>query len=64
MPGKIVKVMVHAGQHVKKGTPLVIMEAMKMEHTIIAAGDGIIDKVLCKQGDMVKEKISLCTMKI
>ncbi len=36
MPGKVVAVLVEAGQEVKKGDPLVIMEAMKMEHTIAA----------------------------
>jgi hypothetical protein len=40
MPGKVVAVLAAKGQEVKKGDPLVIMEAMKMEHTIAAPSDG------------------------
>ena len=53
MPGKIIDVLVTNGQTVTKGTPLVIMEAMKMEHTVVAIEDGIIEQVLFKVGDQV-----------
>ncbi|MGS0743875.1 acetyl/propionyl/methylcrotonyl-CoA carboxylase subunit alpha, partial [Glaciimonas sp. GG7] len=46
MPGKIVAVLVAAGDQVKKGAPLLIMEAMKMEHTIAAPGDGVVEELL------------------
>jgi 3-methylcrotonyl-CoA carboxylase alpha subunit len=53
MNGTMVGVLVEAGQTVTKGQPLVIMEAMKMEHTIKAPSDGTIDEVYFKEGDMV-----------
>jgi 3-methylcrotonyl-CoA carboxylase alpha subunit len=46
MSGKIVKVLVASGDAVIKGDPLVIMEAMKMEHVVRAGQDGIIDRCL------------------
>jgi 3-methylcrotonyl-CoA carboxylase alpha subunit len=59
MPGKIVAILVRNGQTVSKGTPLIIMEAMKMEHTIAAIEDGLVDEVLFKVGDQVDEGILL-----
>jgi 3-methylcrotonyl-CoA carboxylase alpha subunit len=55
MPGKVVAVMITAGQAVAKGAPLLIMEAMKMEHTIVAPADGVIDALLYQIGDQVSE---------
>jgi len=54
MAGKVVKVNVESKQSVKKGQPLVIMEAMKMEHIIRAPYDGIIDKILYQVNDFVE----------
>ncbi|MFZ6649231.1 acetyl/propionyl/methylcrotonyl-CoA carboxylase subunit alpha [Undibacterium sp. TJN25] len=59
MPGKIVAVMVSAGQEVKKGDALMIMEAMKMEHTISAPVDGIVDEILYAVADQVAEGAQL-----
>ena len=53
MPGKIMKILKNKGDLVKKGDPLVIMEAMKMEHTIRAGQDGKIKEFFCIQGDLV-----------
>jgi 3-methylcrotonyl-CoA carboxylase alpha subunit len=53
MNGTMVSVLVKAGEQVSKDQPLVIMEAMKMEHTIKAPSNGIIDEVYFKEGDMV-----------
>lgn len=53
MPGSIVKVMVSAGDIVKKNDPLIIMEAMKMEHTIFADMDGTVKEVRVVEGDNV-----------
>lgn len=47
MPGKVVKVVVADGAHVKKGDPLVILEAMKMEHRVIAPCDGYVYSFPC-----------------
>jgi len=59
MPGKIVKVLVKPGQSVTKGMQLIIMEAMKMEHTILSPVNGIIQKVNCSVNDLVEEKVQL-----
>ena len=63
MPGKVVAVRVEAGSEVTKGQPLVIVEAMKMEHTIIAPADGIVESVRAKVGDQVDEKFELVAFK-
>ncbi len=55
LPGKVVKVMVAAGDTVAKGTPLLILEAMKMEHTIAAPGSGVVEAVHYADGDQVEE---------
>jgi 3-methylcrotonyl-CoA carboxylase alpha subunit len=46
MPGRVIKVLAAAGDAVKKGQVLLIMEAMKMEHTITSPRDGVIARVL------------------
>jgi len=63
MPGKVVAVLVDKGQDVKKGTPLVIMEAMKMEHTIAAPHDGLVEDVLYAVGDQVADGAPLLAFK-
>lgn len=55
MPGKIVALLTEAGKTVKKGDALVIMEAMKMEHTISAPHDGTVEELLYAIGDQVSE---------
>ncbi|MBB1489174.1 acetyl/propionyl/methylcrotonyl-CoA carboxylase subunit alpha [Oceanospirillum sediminis] len=54
MNGSIVAVLVEAGQKVTKGTSLVIMEAMKMEHTITASSDGTVTEIFYQAGDLVE----------
>jgi len=56
MPGKVVKIMVELSDFVTAGTPIMAMEAMKMEHVIKAPCDGVVDKILYKVGDQVEEK--------
>jgi len=63
MPGKVVAVLVQAGATVVKGEPLVIMEAMKMEHTIAAPGDGVVEDVLYEVGDQVADGAPLLAFK-
>jgi len=55
MPGKVVSFAVKAGDKVSKGQPLAVMEAMKMEHTIAAPGDGVVAELLYAPGDQVTE---------
>ena len=53
MNGTMVKILVSTGENVIKNQPLVIMEAMKMEHTIRAPSDGIVDSIYYHEGDMI-----------
>ena len=53
MPGSIRVVAVSEGDHVEAGTALVVMEAMKMEHTVIAPDDGVVSEIRCAVGDQV-----------
>ena len=59
MPGRIVAVLIEAGQTVAKGTALIVMEAMKMEHTIVALADGKVDQVFVNVADQVSEGAQL-----
>jgi 3-methylcrotonyl-CoA carboxylase alpha subunit len=59
MPGKIVQLMVDEGASVKKGAPLLIMEAMKMEHTISAPANGKVEALNYTVGDQVAEGAQL-----
>jgi 3-methylcrotonyl-CoA carboxylase alpha subunit len=59
MPGKIVALLVEAGQAVKKGESLLIMEAMKMEHTIAAPVDGVVKELMYLVGDQVSDGAQL-----
>jgi acetyl-CoA/propionyl-CoA carboxylase biotin carboxyl carrier protein len=54
MPGTVVAVRVEAGQRVTAGQPLVIVEAMKMEHTVTAPADGVVAELTAKAGQQVK----------
>ncbi len=59
MPGKVVSFGVKAGDKVVKGQPLAVMEAMKMEHTIAAPADGVVEELLYAPGDQVAEGAEL-----
>ncbi len=55
MNGSIVRVLVEPGQVVEAGTALVVLEAMKMEHSIRAPHAGTVKALFCQEGDMVSE---------
>ena len=55
MPGKVVSINVNEGTVVKAGSPLLVLEAMKMEHTISAPADGFVERLPFAVGDMVTE---------
>jgi 3-methylcrotonyl-CoA carboxylase alpha subunit len=59
MPGRVVAVLVDSGARVARGAPLVVLEAMKMEHTITAPADGVVRTVYCATGDPVAEGTQL-----
>ncbi|MFM9865498.1 MAG: biotin/lipoyl-containing protein, partial [Micropepsaceae bacterium] len=63
MAGRIIKVAAEPGQAVAKNQVLVILEAMKMEHELKAASDGIVDTVTAKPGDQVAIRQTLVTLK-
>ena len=54
MPGKVIALNVKKGSKVKAGDVLVILEAMKMEHSIKAAEDGVVSKILISKNDQVE----------
>jgi 3-methylcrotonyl-CoA carboxylase alpha subunit len=59
MPGKIIAITVKAGDRVKSGDALLVMEAMKMEHTIYAPADGAIEEIFFAVGDQVTDGAEL-----
>ncbi len=59
MPGKVVKVHVADGDEVARGAALMVLEAMKMEHTIVAPMDGTVAAVHYKEADLVEEGADL-----
>ena len=63
MPGNIMEVRVHAGQKVKSGDILFILEAMKMENEIMAPRDGVVTAVGVAKGATVDTGSVLCTLK-
>ncbi|HEX8620000.1 MAG TPA: biotin/lipoyl-containing protein [Thermoanaerobaculia bacterium] len=62
MPGLVLKILVKQGDVVAKGAPLLILEAMKMEHQIVAPKDGTIAAIHCKEGELVQPGIELVTL--
>ena len=55
MPGKMVSFLAKVGDRVQRGQALAVMEAMKMEHTITAPHDGVVEELLYSAGDQVAE---------
>lgn len=59
MPGKIIALAAAVGEPVEKGAPLVVMEAMKMEHTLVAPAKGRVTAYRCEVGEQVEDGVSL-----
>ncbi len=59
MPGKVIEVLVSEGDKVSAGAALLILEAMKMEHTICAPLDGVVKTIHYAAGDMLDEGVEL-----
>ncbi|MEM5388400.1 acetyl/propionyl/methylcrotonyl-CoA carboxylase subunit alpha [Paraburkholderia phymatum] len=64
MPGKVIAVLVEEGAVVEKGQPLLVMEAMKMEHTIGAPAAGKVAEVLYGVGDQVADGAQLLVLDV
>jgi biotin carboxyl carrier protein len=62
MPGLVLKVLVASGQTIQKGEPLLILEAMKMENIIKAAGESVVKAVLVNNQDAVEKNQLLIEM--
>ena len=62
MPGQVTKLFVEVGQTVEKGTPLIVIEAMKMEHTITAPKKGTVTKLPFAVGDLVPDAAELLVL--
>jgi 3-methylcrotonyl-CoA carboxylase alpha subunit len=61
MPGKVIAVLAKEGDRVSKGQPVLVLEAMKMEHTLLAPGDLILAALGAAQGDQVAEGATVAT---
>ncbi|HEX5092160.1 MAG TPA: acetyl/propionyl/methylcrotonyl-CoA carboxylase subunit alpha [Burkholderiales bacterium] len=62
MPGKVIALLVKPGARVAKGAPLLVLEAMKMEHTISAPADGVVKALHFAVGEQVPEGAELLTL--
>jgi 3-methylcrotonyl-CoA carboxylase alpha subunit len=62
MPGRVAQVMVEPGTSVRRGQPLIVIEAMKMEHTVTAPADGVVEAVRFAPGDLVEEGAELIAL--
>lgn len=63
MPGLIRQILVKVGEKVIKGQPLLVMEAMKLQTTLSAGGDGVVEALPVKEGDLVTEGTELVRVK-
>lgn len=59
MPGKVIAVKVNVGDRVTKGQELLIVEAMKMHNPVLAANDGVVQKIFVKAGDPIQTGMPL-----
>ena len=62
MPGRVIGVLVAAGDAVRRGAPLMVIEAMKMEHTIAAPANGVVTAVRFAAGELVEEGAELIAL--
>ena len=61
--GTVVNVKVKVGDSVKKGTPLVVVEAMKLENDVVSPFDGTVSEILVKKGDSITAKQVIAVVK-
>ena len=59
MPGTVRQVLALPGERLQRGAPILIMEAMKMEHTLTAPFDGMLTALHCAEGEFVREGTDL-----
>ncbi len=56
MPGRVVSVKVKEGDAVKMGSPILVLEAMKMQNEIVSNMDGVVREIRIKEGDLVESQ--------
>ena len=61
--GTVVNIKVKPGDSVKKGTPLVVVEAMKLENDVVSPFDGTVSEILVKKGDSITAKQVIAVVK-
>jgi pyruvate carboxylase subunit B len=59
MPGRVVRILVEEGDEVDKGTPVIVVEAMKMENELGAPRAGVISRICVENGAQVEAKTVL-----
>ncbi len=59
MPGRVIALLVEPGTRITRGTPLLVMEAMKMEHTLQAPADGVVNGYRVRSGEQVGDGAAL-----
>jgi len=59
MPGTVTRILAEPGVGVLRGAPLIVLEAMKMEHTLRAPAEGCLKALKCAVGDFVQEGTEL-----
>jgi 3-methylcrotonyl-CoA carboxylase alpha subunit len=64
MPGTVTRVLAQPGTDLPRGAPLLVLEAMKMEHTLRAPGDGRLKAFKCAVGDFVQEGTELADFEL
>jgi biotin carboxyl carrier protein len=62
IPGNIQRIMAKEGDEVSAGTPLLILEAMKMRNEVLSPIDGVVKKIYVKEGEMVPKSFLLIEM--
>jgi len=62
MPGRVIQLLVAPGETVRRGQAMMVIEAMKMEHTIAAPRDGVVEAVNYAAGDPVEEGVELIAL--
>ena len=63
MPGMVVAIEVERGQKIEAGTPVIIVEAMKMQNEIASVGGGVVAEILVRAGDTVESNQKLAVIK-
>ncbi len=62
MPGKVVRLLVRAGEHVEAGQGLLVVEAMKMQNEIRSPKSGTVERILAQEGQPVNAGEILCVV--